>query len=285
MISQEGAFQPMKLEPTTQRTLQDALRSLDLSGQAVCVHSSLRSFGWVEGGAKSIIAAFLVEGCTLLVPTYSYSYAVAPTPALQVPRNGWTYSDFSGPLTGEDRIYTVESREIDDDMGAIPTAVLAMPNRVRGDNPLNSFSAVGPLAEQLIAPQKALAVYAPLRMLAEVGGVVLLMGVTLEKMTLLHYAEERAGRVPFRRWANDSGGIPQMVEAGSCSDGFEHFTSILQPWHREKVVGNSLWHLYPAAQTLEAAAAAIRADPHLTHCGRADCERCRDAELGGPILR
>lgn len=274
----------MNREPTTQRTIQDALHSLDLSGQAVCVHSSLRSFGWVEGGAPSVVAAFLEEGCTLLVPTFSYSYAVAPTPALQVPRNGWNYDDFTEPRTDEGRIYTVESKEIDDDMGAIPTAVLAMPGSVRGDNPLNSFSAVGPLAEQLIAPQRPLAVYAPLRMLAEVGGYVLLMGVTLERMTLLHYAEECAGRVPFRRWANDSRGKPQMVEAGSCSDGFEHLAPILQPWQRQRVVGNSVWHLYPAAQTLEAAATAIRAEPHLTHCGRADCERCRDAELGGPIV-
>mgnify|MGYP000091252874 CR=1 FL=1 len=274
----------MQLELTTQHTLQAALHNRNLAGQAVCVHSSLRSFGRVEGGAPSVVAAFLAEGCTLLVPTFSYTFAVAPPPELQVARNGWDYGSFYGPRADDGRIYTTASQEIDDDMGAIPTAVVTMAGRVRGDHPLNSFSAVGPLAAQLAETQQPLAVYAPLRALVELGGYVLLMGVALDKMTLLHYAEQEAGRVPFRRWANDSTGKPQMVQAGSCSDGFERFAPILQPWQRAAMVGQSEWHLYPARETMLAATAAIRANPHLTHCGRADCERCRDAELGGPIL-
>ncbi|MCC6455464.1 MAG: AAC(3) family N-acetyltransferase [Caldilineaceae bacterium] len=267
-----------------QSDIQAAIRQFDLAGQPVCVHSSLHSFGHVTGGAEAVVRAFLEEGCTLVVPTYSYSFAVFPPPALQVQRNGWDYDRYTGSNSGSNQIYTPTTQTIDEEMGAIPAAVLNIPQRSRGDHPLNSFSAVGQRAGALIAGQSALNVYAPLQALVEAAGSVLLMGVGLDKMTLLHLAEQEAGRIPFRRWANDRQGQPQMVEAGSCSDGFEHFAPTLHPWRREARVGESQWQIFPAQQALEAAAAAIRANPSITHCSRVDCERCRDALLGGPIL-
>jgi aminoglycoside 3-N-acetyltransferase len=273
----------------TQADLQYAIRSLNLAGQAVCVHSSLRSFGRVAGGAQAVVQAFLAEGCTLLVPAHTYDFAVFPPPALQVPRNGWNYalpatSYALQESAGQGEIYTPATKEIDPDMGAIPAAVVNTPGSARGDHALNSFAAVGPLAEKLIMGQKPLAVFAPLQALIDEGGYVLLMGVALDKMTMLHYAEQMAGREPFRRWANDREGQPQMVQAGSCSDGFERLASVLEPWQREAVVGKSVWHLFPAFQALQAATAAIRDNPQITDCGDPTCERCRDARLGGPIL-
>jgi aminoglycoside 3-N-acetyltransferase len=282
--SSAGGMEAKEPTAVTLADLQHAIRALGLPGQVVCVHSSLRSFGRVAGGAQALMQAFLDEGCTLLVPTYSYTFAIAPPPALQVPRNGWDYNYHYGPRAENGEIYTAATLEIDKDMGAIPAAVLHHPAHRRGDHPLNSFSAVGPLAEKLIAGQHGLDVYAPLRALVAASGYVLLMGVALDRMTLLHYAEQVAGRVPFRRWANDRNGEAQMVEAGSCSDGFEHFAPILAAWQRDLVVGKSLWRLFPAPQTLQAAADAIRTNPQITHCGRADCERCHDAIQGGPIL-
>jgi aminoglycoside N3'-acetyltransferase len=273
----------MQTVMVSQSDIQATIRQLGLTGEPVCVHSSLRSFGHVTGGAAAVVQSFLEEGCTLVVPTYSYSFAAAP-PEQQVQRNGWNYDQYTGSNSGRNKIYTPATQAIDDDMGAIPAAVLNTPQRIRGDHPLNSFSAVGPRAEPLIAGQGALAVYAPLQALVEASGYVLLTGVALDKMTLLHLAEQQAGRVPFRRWANDRQGRPQMVEAGSCSDGFEHFANLLQPWRQARRVGESQWQLFPAQQALQAATAAIRANPQITHCGRLDCERCRDAVLGGPIL-
>ncbi|HXF62669.1 MAG TPA: AAC(3) family N-acetyltransferase [Caldilineaceae bacterium] len=274
-----------QLVPVTQADIQSALRQLGLAGQAVCVHASLRSFGRVSGGAQAVVQAFLAEGCTLMAPSFSYDFAIAPPPDLRVPRNGLHYDrPYPGNTAGAHRRYTPASQEIDAGMGAIAAAVVQHPERLRGRHPLNSFSAVGPLAARLIAGQAPLAVYAPLRALVEVEGFVLLMGVRLDSMTLLHLAEQEAGRVPFRRWANDSAGRPQMVEAGGCSDGFERLAPVLRPWQRQIAVGASRWQVYPAGPALEAAAAAIRADPQITHCGNPDCERCNDALLGGPQL-
>jgi hypothetical protein len=169
-------------------------------------------------------------------------------------------------------------------MGVIPAAVVAWTGHVRGDHPLDSFTAVGPQAAELIDGQAPLDVYAPLAALTRMKGFVLLMGVGLERMTLLHLAEKEAGRTLFRRWANDAHGRPAAVEVGGCSEGFGKLEPYLRPFMRRINVGQSGWTLLPGSQALASAAAAIRADPRITRCGVEACERCHDAVKGGPIL-
>jgi len=271
------------MTPVTGADIQHALRSLDLSGCCLCVHSSLRSFGWVEGGARAVVDAVLAEGCTLLVPTFT-EFQVSPPPHRRPARNGYDYSQ--GAAGGNtSALYSCDMTEIaEEDMGAIPAAVLRMPQRVRGTHPLCSFAAIGPLAHNLITGQAPLDVNAPLRALAETDGFVVLMGVGLEAMTLLHLAEQWAGRALFRRWANDPEGRVVEVETGGCSNGFHALESLLSPLMREAQVGDSRWRVFPAQGVLEAASGAIRRDPMITHCGVSPC-RCDDAVLGGPILR
>jgi aminoglycoside N3'-acetyltransferase len=98
-------------------------------------------------------------------------------------------------------------------MGIIAATVVAWPHRARGNHPLCSFAAVGPLAEDITACQSPLDVYAPLEALTQRNGAVLLAGVGIEKMTLLHLAEKAAGRTLFRRWANDLHGQAVAVES------------------------------------------------------------------------
>jgi aminoglycoside N3'-acetyltransferase len=268
----------------TEQEIRSALRSHGLSGQAVCVHSSLRSFGHVPGGAHSAVRAFLAEGCTLLVPTFSSAFEVAPPRHLRFERNGWDYERPPSTRRGGGRTFDAAATDIDPDMGAIPAAVVSWPNHARGRHPLDSFTAVGPRASELVSGQSPTDVYAPLAALARAGGRVLLMGVGLERMTLLHLAEKEAGRELFRRWANDARGRPAVVEVGGCSEGFGRLEPFLLPVMRVAFVGLSMWRLFPAAGALSLAAAAIRADPQITHCGVASCERCRDAVAGGPLV-
>lgn len=267
-----------------QQDIQRAIRALGLTGRPLCLHSSLSSLGHVDGGAKTVISSFLAEGCTVLVPTFSSVYEIAPPPHLQFERNGWDYSNSSAADPGFDRIYDPEALDIDRDMGAIPAAVVAWPNHVRGNHPLDSFTAVGPHATELVAGQAPLDVYAPLTSLAQMGGSVLLIGVGLEKMTLLHLAEKAAGRTLFRRWANGAEDNPITVEVGGCSEGFAQLEPHLSPIMRTIVVGQSAWKLFPADQAVACAAAEIRAHPQITHCGVSTCMRCNDAVAGGPML-
>ena len=268
----------------SKETVTDAVRQLGLSGRALCVHASLRSFGKVEGGALAVVDGLLAEGCTVMVPAFSWTFAVPPTDSRPA-RNGWDYEAYAGPTEGIGRVYTPDTVEIDErDMGAVAAEVIARPERLRGNHPLCSFAALGPVANKLIAEQAPLRVSAPLEALAEADGFVILMGVGLENMTLLHVAEQLAGRNPFRRWANGPDGQAMQVEVGGCSHGFAGFEPILSPLTKERRVGESLWRILPAKAALAVAAAAIRENPMITHCCDSQCGRCRDAVLGGPIL-
>ncbi len=267
------------------RDIRLAIDSFGIEGLPVCVHSSLRSFGWVEGGAKTVVDGFLDAGCTVMVPTFTSGFEVRPPSDRGYPRNGLDCE--RQHWTGESRqdVFSPKSGEIDADMGAIPAAILGMTARFRGNHPSDSFAAVGPLARELIGGQTPFDVYAPFRALADRGGFVLLMGVNLTRMTLLHLAEEQSGRTLFRRWARD--GYHRTVECrvGSCSEGFERLRPFLEPVEQTLSVGQSGWRMYPAADALDIAAAAIRANPESTHCPDPGCLRCRDAMLGGPIVR
>jgi aminoglycoside N3'-acetyltransferase len=120
--------------------------------------------------------------------------------------------------------------------------------------------------------------------LAELGGWIALFGVDLTSMTALHLAEKLAGRHLFRRWANGPDGRVMMVETGSCSRGFGKLDPVLAPVEQRVRVGQSPWRIFPANDALHRAVRAIRQEPRITHCGRADCGRCNDAVQGGPVV-
>ena len=264
------------------RTIRGAVLEAGLGGRPVCAHASLRSFGDVEGGADAIVDAFLDEGCTLMVASFSgATFGLPPPSERPFERNGVDELFLAQPM--HDRIYSPDSNEASH-MGALVDAVLRRPGRSRGDHPLSSFAAVGPLAHELVRRQRPLDIYAPLAELATHGGAVVLMGVGLTRMTLIHLAEKRSGRTLFRRWANDADGNPIAVEAGSCSEGFGKLEPALRDLRREVVVGESRWQVFDAHDALDAATSAIRRNPRITHCGQ-DCRRCDDATAGGPILR
>lgn len=265
--------------PVTLEDIRNATKAAGLSGLPLCVHSSLRSFGEVDGGARTIIDGLLAEGCTVVVPTFVDEFEIFPPPELQLERNGWDYrNDYGLPaVTGES--YTPASNAVNQWMGAIPKAVLSMPERVRGNHPLNPFAAVGPLAGELILGQAGDDVYAPLEAMERLGGSVVLMGVGLDRMTAIHLAEQRAGRRLFRRWANG----PVGVDIGSCSNGFPNLYAALHPLEQVALVGASRWRIYPLLETVDLARRVIMDDPEITRCANPDCPVCPDAIAGGPI--
>lgn len=260
-----------------------AITSTGLLGRPVCLHSSLSSFGSVDGGAGTVVDAFLECGATLLVPTFSWeAFAVAPLPDMRLPRNGTDYNNKVDRDSG--RVFSTADDDIDRSMGAIPAAVVGRSRRRRGDHPLCSFSAVGPDAAALTSGQTAIDVYAPLAVLAESGGVVVLAGVGMNRMTLLHYAEEVAGRALFRRWARGVHGDIRMVAVGGCSGGFERLAGRLEAVETRVRVGDSAWRVFPAQDAIGIAVAAIKRDPTITSCTDTECQRCADAVAGGPLV-
>ncbi|MEM7032320.1 MAG: AAC(3) family N-acetyltransferase [Chloroflexota bacterium] len=279
--------------PVTLKDIRIAANEVDLSYRPICVHSSLRSFGIVEGGASTVISGLKQVGCTILVPTCPPwdTYLVKPRPHQLLDQNGgsataWqTYFDsLPDPEPDSIPVYDAKIAPVDKDMGAIPAAVVANPAHIRGQHPLFPFAALGPLAEKLIVMQTAVNVFAPLKQLAEDDGFVVLMGVDLTRATILHLAEELAGRTLFRRWVSNADGEPMAVAVGGCSEGFENLAPALHSIEQICYVGKSKWRLYSARQLLDQVIPIIQAEPRLTHCVDSACDRCNDALLGGPIL-
>src|SRR5207237_583995 len=98
--------------------------------------------------------------------------------------------------------------EVSSGLGAFSAHVAARPDRLRCALASGEFSAVGPLAKKLIGAETDTDVFGPLRALADHDGAVILMGVGLNRMTLLHLAEVEAGRRPFIRWSLNPDGQP-----------------------------------------------------------------------------
>jgi aminoglycoside 3-N-acetyltransferase len=271
---------PAMQASVTSAGIRRGIRGHGLSGKIVVVHSSLASFGTVEGGAAAAAQAFLAEGCTTVVPAFSYWYEVSPPPGVRLERNA---DQSMLPASRPARGFSAGLAEVSPEMGAIPAWVAAHPDRRRGNHPLNSFAALGPRADEVIGGQSPRDVYAPLRAVAAAGGCIALLGVNLTAMTLIHLAEQMAGREPFVGWALLADGTTIPARVGSCSRGFEGLAAALAPAEAVSVVGSSRWRVFGAERAADLAAREISRRPGVTSCGDPSCAQCRDAVAGGPI--
>jgi len=250
------------------------------------VHASLRSFGApIAGGADALLDTLLARDRTVMVPAFTEpQFALAAPATMRPARNGIDYTTLPAvPPAESNSTYTVGCGLINPGLGVLPAALIGRAGAQRGQHPLNSFAALGPLAAKLIAAQNPADVYGPIRELTDCAGLILLIGVGLNRMTALHLAEQQSGRRPFLRWAHNIDGQTSMFEVGSCSEGFPRLEPALHPYAHTTVVGNSCWQAYPANQAIAAATIAITENQDITHCRDSHCLRCRDSIAGGPI--
>lgn len=263
-----------------------AVDELAPADHPLMVHVSLRSFGApIAGGADALLDALLTRGRTVLVPAFTEPQFGLPAPAAMRPaRNGVDYAKLpTEPPLPEGIAYTPDCGLINLGLGVFPATLIKRGAAVRGGHPLNSFAAFGPLAEKLITAQNPADVYGPIRELAAREGRILLIGVSLNRMTAIHLAEQQSGRRLFLRWAKAADGQVCMFEVGSCSEGFPRLEPILGQYARPAVVGGSQWRAYPARQVLDAASTTIRQDQGITRCSDNNCLPCRDSIAGGPV--
>jgi aminoglycoside 3-N-acetyltransferase len=141
-------------------------------GSGLMVHSSLKSFGYVQGGAQTVIAALMEaltpEG-TLLMPSFNHEAPFRP----------------GGPGY-------FQPEETPTTNGAIPDAFWRMPGVYRSLNPTHAFAAWGKHARRYtefhhqtltMGPQS------PLGLLYADDGFCLLMGVGYAANTFHHVVE------------------------------------------------------------------------------------------------
>ena len=181
------------MPPLTRKALVADLRAAGVaSGQTLMVHTSLRSLGYVIGGAQTVLEALIEavgpEG-TLMMPTQSWKNLDPATGVHgNIPREWWPVIRAEYPAY--DKRVTPTST-----MGAVAEMLRAWPGALRSDHPARSVSALGQHAASLVFPHTLENIFgdgSPLGRLYELDGSVLLLGVGYDKNTSLHLADARA---------------------------------------------------------------------------------------------
>ncbi len=155
------------------------------AGDRVMVHSSLSSMGHVEGGAATVVQAFLdvlgPEG-TLMVPTFTHSSC-----------------EYFDPL---------KSPSLN---GAVTEAARRFPGAVRSLHPTHAVTAIGPDAGSLVEAdlnRGALGKGCALDRLLKKGGYIFLLGVDHTSNSSIHIGEDYAGADRHGRFSPEK---PEVV--------------------------------------------------------------------------
>jgi aminoglycoside 3-N-acetyltransferase len=259
------------------RDLLLGLRDLRLGEAPVIVHSSLRSFGEVNGGAQAVVSALAAVFPGVLVPTFTYKTMV--TPRSGPAHNALLYG--SQESQNQDAGFFTLSMPADPSMGIIPETLRIQPQAGRSSHPILSFAglnAAGFLQAQWLGDPLA-----PLGLLEKQGGWVLLLGVDHTVNTSIHYAEKLAGRRQFIRWALTPKGVVECPAFPGCSAGFQTIAEDLDKFTRKVRIGRALVQAVPLSMVLKVVIARIKKDPLALLCQQEDCARC--GEIGKTGIR
>ena len=159
----------------TKEDLKEGLRALGVrEGMKVMVHSSLSRFGYVEGGADTVVDALqelLTPEGTLLMPSFNHE-----APYLE----GGIYDVLRTPTTN----------------GIIPDTFWRRPGVFRSVNPTHAFAAWGKDAARYTEDHQktsAMGPDSPYHRLMKDGGWCLLLGVGYRSNTFHHVVESCEG--------------------------------------------------------------------------------------------
>jgi len=152
------------------------LRKLGLKkGDSVGVHSSLRSFGHVEGGADAVINA-------LLETVGKKGNVVMPTHSANLSKDQRTPEEIAMGVSWLFKIMPYDPEKTPVTTGIIPETFRKRKGVIRGSHPSHSIAASGPKAKELSEGWHRL---------LEIDGYILLIGVGLDRCTAMHLAEKR----------------------------------------------------------------------------------------------
>ncbi|MBS1027176.1 aminoglycoside N(3)-acetyltransferase [Gluconobacter albidus] len=179
--------------PLTQARLVVDLQRLGvLPGMTLLVHTSLSRIGWVSGGARTVIDSLL--------------QAVGPDGTIVMPAQSSELSDPSGwcdPPVPESWWETIRTTMPPYDPHLTPTRGMGQtaeifrtwPGVQRSAHPQVSFTALGPLAADILAHQPLedpFGTRSPLSALSDQNAQILMIGTGWDTCTALHLAERLA---------------------------------------------------------------------------------------------
>lgn len=173
------------------------LRALGVAdGQSLLVHASLRSLGWVEGGASTVVAALRATvGGSGNVVVFTGTEENSRTSRAHLAR----IADLTAEQVAQfrNRMPAFERERTPSGSGRVAEEVRTTPEAVRSGHPQSSFAALGPLAADLMrghALNCHHGLRSPLGRLYEAaaGGLdvaIVMLGVGYHACTALHLAE------------------------------------------------------------------------------------------------
>lgn len=265
----------------TSAEIVDGLRSVGLSSDSIAVvHSSLRSFGTVDGGAAAVADALVSVCGTALVPSGTWDLTGVPAPPGLERANNSAFSansweEFEAAV--ERAVPFSIDLPIDKELGAIPEAMRLRHPHVRGRHPLFSFVAVGIHAYEVMGAERLDWPLGPVEAAARLGGEVLLLGVSHTVNTAIHVAEQQLGRSRFYRCAKLHAGVwAEFPNIPGQSHRFDDLEVPLRGYTREVTIGTCRARVIRIQDVLDRATDAIVRDAGALLCDDDEC-RCSAA--------
>lgn len=260
----------------TRSEITDGLRRLGLDRSSdVLVHSSLSSFGYVDGGAEAVCQA-LVETCgTVLMPGWTFDLtAVEVPPGLERPHNAYPpakdWATFDASVAGATAYR--DDLPVDRWLGRIPDVLRTSFAPLLSSHPLMRWLAVGERAAEVLAGQR---MDWPLGPIETLGGDVLQLGVGHTSNTTIHLAEQHLGRSRFYRYAKiGDGSWAELPNISGSSTHFDLIEPLLRPATTEVMIGDCRARRIPIAAILEATRQMVLNDPAAMLCTDDHDTRC-----------
>lgn len=248
--------------------LKSAFQELSLANRPVIAHASLKPFGYIQNGADAVLNALLDSVQSVIMPTFTYRTMV--TPEVGPPNNGIIY--------GTDQYYNGEAQPFTPDlpadslMGILPETLRNHPLAKRTSHPILSFAGIR--SDLLLGAQTLFEPFAPIAVLADEEGWVVLINVDHTVNTSIHYGEKLAGRKQFLRWALLGDRVVECPNFPGDSSGFNAIADYIRPDTRLVELENVYIQAVPLRRLFEAVQELIKMDPLALLCQRTDCERC-----------
>ena len=242
--------------------------------RVLCVHSSLKHIGYIDGGPEKLIQPLLDaagDKGTLIMPVFTYSFE------------------------GRNEYIPFDLKHSPSQTGLLTEIFRTWPGTIRSNHPTHSFAARGNLAEYITSDHSqtsAFGINSPLHKLFNLGGMVLLFGTGFESCSLVHTAEvlanvyykdifcwEYLGWKPYARIAGPDGIVEQipLPEVPGCSKNFGCAAQLIQTKGAVEQIrlGNTDALLINAGSFITEIVIKIGENPNLLLCTSDECPACR----------
>lgn len=245
-----------------------ALRELGIASHLpVLVHAAPGLAFESRGGVQTELTALLAEYDGIMVPAFTHQTMVIPSDGPE--DNGMQYMDNGKNSQAE--IFSLDTKP-DTDLGELPVLLQNHTEAARSCHPVLSFVGVG--VDSALSAQTINEPFAPVRVIGDLNGWVLLLGEDHRQNVTIHYAEYLVNRKQFTRWALTAEGVVECPNMPGCSRGFNAIHSAVAGFCRQTQLGDHLLQAYPVGSLVQIASGILRLDPARLLCPDTDCPLC-----------